>query len=288
MAACKTDKENIGFTRCNALMSLPQQMIETPPDFKLTPAQAADPLVWQALLLDAKSKRGYLWPEFASVEDVSEDAIYEETALTDIAVRDGKYRYRVGIAKDLCTHKAMYTHRGSGMRIFIKDNKNQLNGTEDADGNIRGFRLALLHTEKLKVSDGSVASKSPIYIVLADNSELDERGVIIDGSFINTLSPLTDVTILVNALLTDSDTIVVAVSAVCDGTPISGLVKADFTVKTPAGVTQSILTVVETDDGVYTLTATTSFVTGTVNLVSAGTLTVEGFESVKAVTVTIP
>lgn len=285
---CIVIKKNLGLSKCDDLPQMPRGMITTPASFSLTAAQAADPDLALAALQDAikngLAARAYLWPKFVGMEDASEEAVYEETPLADIAVRDGKYRWRFHIKKSMCLHKAMFSHRGSGDRVFLLDNKNQLFGTELSNGNIAGFTMSLLHTEKLKISDGSVATKSPIYVVLEDTEEIDESGVLFDGNFVRELVPLTDVNLTVSN--PTSGGFNVTVKRACDGVPVSGLVKADF-VGTGIG---SISTVTETSSGsgVYAFVPTTVFADGSVNLVAAADLSIDAYESTGAATVNVP
>jgi len=115
---CGQDVQNIGVSKCNKILQLPRGILEAPPNHKFTAAELADPELFKAavlaLLYGPKGSRGYLWPFFVAFENVSEAAIYQETALADIKVRDGKYRLRFSMTLDICLHRAMYTHRSSG------------------------------------------------------------------------------------------------------------------------------------------------------------------------------
>src|SRR6187551_1561539 len=128
---CVVIVKNLGKTKCTKLPGMIRGMIETPAGFSITPEDAVTADAWQDLLKDVVADRGYLWPFFVGYEDVSEEPVYEEGALADILVRDGKYKFRFMIKQDLCLHKAMFTHRGTGMRVFLIDDKNQIIGTED-------------------------------------------------------------------------------------------------------------------------------------------------------------
>jgi hypothetical protein len=287
--SCVT-KENLGKSICTNLPQLPRGMFTVPEDFEATPTEAIDPAFWQAAMKDAKAVRIYLWPFFVQFDDASEAAVYEETPLSDLTVRDGKYRFRPYVKQDLCLHRAMYTHRANGGRVIWVDVAGNLFGTEKENGNFTGYLISNLNTEKLVISNGTVSSKSPIYVVQADNRELDAHGVMYDASaFINTLQRLTDVKLtLVGAIAADS--FQVQVSQVCDGQGVSGLAKEDFLYKkTSDGTRQNLLAATEDPDteGLYTLT-NAAFVDGTINLVSAATLTIDAYESVGAVAVNVP
>lgn len=288
---CGEDKQNLGVSKCNKILQLPRGFLEVPPGFFFTPAQMADADLFKAAVLDLlygpSGQRGYLWPFAQTFENVSEAAVYQETPLSDLKVRDGKYRFRMGFAVDLCLHKAMYTHRSSGGKSawYILDIEDDLYGTLDTNGNLYGFVSSLVNTEKLVISDGSIATTSPLYIVLRNNKDLDLRGGRTDGSVLNLIQPLTDATLTVVGTPTATK-IVISVLVSCDGTPVNGLDVADFIKLTALGVSQTITSITEAN-GVYTLNGT-GFTTGTVDLDTPDTLTVPGYESDGPVTVTIP
>lgn len=276
---CNTIKKPLGVTRCNKLPAMPKTMITTALGFKFTAAQVASPALMeaalQAAILAGQATRVHVWPNFVSFENISEEPVYEETPLAFIPVRDGNYRFRFGIKQSLCLHKAMFSHRASSGRAFLFDVENQLVGTTDSDGNFMGFTIQLLHTEKLMISDGTVSTKSPIVLALADNKELDESGGIVDAPFVNTVSRLTEVTLtIVSASETE---IVVTVEVTCDGTPVNGLVAADFVLLDEDGDAQTITGASE-EDGTYTLTGA-GLVDGTLNLDEPADLSVQAYEA---------
>jgi hypothetical protein len=289
--SCETNKSNLGLSKCKSLPQLPRGIITTPANFKVPAATAADPAALQTYLENAvkagKANRIYLWPFFVGFENVSEETIYEENALADMLVRDGKYRYRFHIKESLCLHKAMFTHRQQSERVFIIDVENQIFGTELSNGDFAGFSVSLFNVEKLMVNDGTVSTKTPIYLVLQDSKEVDEKGMLIKASFLSTLTRLVDVKLTVSNVLAGS--LKVSVNAVCDGTPVSGLVLADFLLTTTAGAAQAPSAVVEDTNvpGLYTLTRA-ALADGFVDLVAAANLSVPGYESVGKVVVDVP
>lgn len=284
---CIQDVANLGLIKCNKLPQMPKLLIETPPDFFLTPADAVDPTVWQTKLKLAKGARIYLYPEADNFEDKSEAAVYETTPLSVIAVRPGRYQYMFQYAKSLCYHKAMFTHKGKGNRFFILDIENQLFGMLNSDGNFQGFTSGLVNMEKLIMSNGTVATKSPLFLVLADSTEVDLSGVLIDGTFVNNLFPLTDVDL--TEIVQTAASVKISVLTSCDNTPVLGLVAADFTfVKASDGTAQATDTVTDNGDGTYTFDPTTAYVDGSINLVAASALSLDAYESTGAVVINIP
>lgn len=282
--ACLNGQDNIGKSSCKKLPQLIKGMITTPDDFSLTFVEAASATAWQAALLAARTSRIYLWPTAISIESVPEEAVYEDTPLATIAVRDGRYRFRFSFRENLQLHKAMYSHKNFSGRVFFIDNENKIIGTELTDGKFAGFSLDLLNSEKLMFNDGSASSKTPVYVSLEDNRELDESGAMVSGTFLKTLVPLTTVDLTVNTATASN--INVSVKSSLDLEGVLGLVVADFVLKTSAGAAQTITAVTDNEDGTYDLAGTT-LVSGTLNLVAASVLSVKGYESAGAVTVTI-
>lgn len=291
-AECNVVKKNLGLSRCNKLPAMPRCMISTPAGFYFTPAQIADEDAFQtaleAALLAGIATRIYLWPLFKGFENVSEEAIYENTPLATLRVRDGQYRFRAMISENLCLHKAMYTHRANSGRVFIYDLENQLLGTEDADGNFMGFTITLLNTEKFMISDGSVSTKSPIYICLADNKELDRDGVILDSDIahvINTVNRLADINLTIVSATTT--VITVDVKQSCDGTGIEGLLTADFLLTDNDNGASHAVTAAPhaTIAGRYTLTGV-AYEASSLTLRPPSTLTAKNYEVEAAVAVT--
>lgn len=283
MADCSVVLKNLGLSQCNKLPGLIKGMITTPRTFSLSQVDALDVTKWQDAILAAAGARIYLWPNFRDFKDSSEKAVYEETPLSSLKVRDGRYRFEVSVKESLCVHKAMFTHSGNAtQRVFLLDTQNQIIGSLDANGNVVGFDVELLNVEKMMFSDGKVSTKTPIYLVLSDNLELDQNGIIVDGSsIVPNLIRLTDVDIAQVGSATTS-LIKVTVKTTCDGINVEGFAAADFQVYSSAGVQRTISTVTYAN-GVYSLNSSAAFTVGDyVDLKAASALTIEGYESTGA------
>jgi hypothetical protein len=280
MPDCVILKKNLGISKCNSLPELIKGMITTPAGFFLTPTNALLQAQWQAALLASASNRIYLWPRFKMFENVSEDAVYEENELSSLKVRDGRYRFKVSVRESLCLHKAMFTHSGNAsQKVFFIDNENQIIGTTE-NGNFVGFDIELLNVEKLKFNDGKVSTKTPIYVVLSDNKEMDLNGTIVNtNGFVNALFSIVDVDVTQVGSATTS-LIRVTVKATCDGTSVDGLVAADFSVVSSGGTVRTISTVTQATDGTYSINSAAAFTVGDiVNIRAASLLSIPGYES---------
>lgn len=283
-------KENIGLSSCNKLPQMPRGWFTTPEDFVIPAAtiasgEAAILTYLQNAMLDDYEDRIYFWPLFKSVELQNEDAQYEETPLADMAVRDGKYRMRAFFKENICFHKKAYSHRANGGRIIFLDNENQLNGKEKTNGDFAGFLMSLINSEKLVLNDGSVSTKTPVYVVLANSKEWDKTGAILTLDNVDDLIRLIDVTITVISATTT--VITFTVTATCDGTSITGLAAADFTLTDDDDGASHAVGVLAYNSTTkrYTLTGT-AFEASKLNLKAPSALSIQAYESTGQVQVT--
>jgi hypothetical protein len=267
-------KKNFGKSRCNTLPNLPSGMITTDDDVVIPAATLADSALLLAFLNEQiLLGKAWYWPPFASFENISQEAVYEDSPLAYLPVIDGNYRFRFGISENICIHKAMYSHRSLNQgRVIIIDKKKQFLLTELSNGDGAGLSMQMLHTEKFLFNDGSVSTKSPVLVALQDNLEIDSNGFMVVFPFVSQLYRIVDVEITLDEV--SSGELIVTVAAHCDGTPILGLITADFLFLDEDGNEVS-LTAAEEGEGVYTLTGT--FVDGTLNLVPADELSIQAY-----------
>lgn len=288
MADCAIKLSNLGLSKCNLLPALIKGMITTPKAFSITAANALLTAQWQNALLLSPALRIYFWPLFKGFKDNSEKTVYEENELASLKVRDGKYRFGFEIKESLCVHLAMQTHSGNqAKRVFFIDTENNIIGTtNDKGATFQGFDIELLNAEKLLFSDGKVSTKSPVYVVLTDNKELDVYGMMVASVPLSaTLNRLTDVDLKQVGNL--AATIVqCTVKASCDGTSIDGLVQADFSIKTPAGVLHAITACAQDPvTGIYSLTSATAIVTDILSIVGPSVLSIQAYEATGTVAI---
>lgn len=281
---CITDEANVGASACKQFPQALESIIKTPSDFTITAADAADVANWQNAVVEAAGARIHVFPLAYDFENLSEEATRSSSNLgKEVTTRLGQYRFRLLFRENLELHKAIYSHLGSGGRVFLIDINKKLISTSDDDGvTLKGFSLDQFMPEKIQFGDGSTPSLSPVYISLSNNEELDVNGHQIKFSTqLIALKPLIDVKLAVVGAPSDT-TVVISVKSALDNTPVKGLLTADF-VETLGG---SAITWVDNGDGTYTGTGTT-LTTGTIDLRAADLLTVKAYESTGPVTVTI-
>lgn len=289
MPDCLVLKKNLGLSKCNLLPGLIKGMITTPRGFSITAANALLVAQWQNALLTSPALRIYFWPLFKEFVDNSEKTVYEENELASLKVRDGKYRFEFAIKESLCLHKAMQSHAGNASsRAFLIDTDNNIIGTTNDNGvTFVGLDLELLNPEKLKFSDGKVSTKSPIYVVLSDNKEMDVNGMIVAAIPLSAnLNRLTDVDVKEVGNIT-ATIVQCTVKVSCDGTSVDGLVQADFSIKTAAGVVHAITACAQDPvTGIYSLTSATAVAGDILTIVGPAALSIQAYESTGPVVLT--
>jgi hypothetical protein len=289
-------KKNLGLIKCDKLPQMIKGMIETPANWKLTPIQmateSAAKTAIQAAIKTGVANRVYLWPSFTGFENASTEAAYDETTISNLVADQGKYGFVFHVSRNMCLHKAMFSHNGQGSRFILVDKEDNLFLTELSDGSGAGFLAGLLNVEKLMIGDGSVATKTPIRLILKNHNEINKRGMMLPASYIDELIPLTDVDVTIKESPSVSTSgFDVEVKTSCDGTPVSGLVTADFAVTTTAGSAQANVVVAETPagSGNYRFTKSSgTYEDGFVNLVAASALTIDAYESTGPATLNVP
>lgn len=283
-------KRNIGSnSKLNKLPKLYKYMIEVPDNFELSEADIATAAALKTALETkikaAYASRIYLFPPIFKTEDKSQDVAYDESPLGIDDVYDGQYRYLFHFSKNMFTHKDLASHylKNEG-RVILIDLENSIELTQKTNGKYTAQSVALLKAQKMNKSDGSKSTTSVMYLCLADNKEWDERGILIDGSsVVRELAPLVDVSItLADGDAFDAAGFKVNVKVESDGTPLSGLVVADFIKLIADGITtEAILSAAENANvpGEYNIIPTVTFADGTLKLRAASALTVSPYEN---------
>lgn len=281
LEVCVDNKKNIGKSRCNKLPGPPSWMIVTPDTFSLTDANlltaTALKTALQTAIKAAKVSRIYKFPTFSRVERDDLAAAYVKSIHGSRRAHNGRSGFRIFISKSLCAHKAMYSHNyvDEG-RVIMGDVFGNILLVKGSDGNYRGQRIGLLNVENLMLAVADDVTETPISLDLADPNELNDAGYLFNAAQVySELEPLTDVDLTVEVSV-DPTELTVTVRNACDGTYIAGLVQADFSILTNAGVAQVPTSFSPTTDGdgnpIYKLTKSTNFVDGTVNLVAAASI----------------
>jgi hypothetical protein len=256
-------------------------MIETPDGFKIPKAtvlEGADAIhaFLNTAALVAGSTRIFKYPDFQGMEPANKAETLEDTVYGILDVDPGNYRWNFMIRENMCVHKALYAHKRYNGRVIIIDHLGQYWFTELSNGDYAGLRIQILYPKMMMPNDGSVASKSPFLLGLKNNIDFDKNGQLVDMEGLDgEMYRIIDVAITVNSAT--SSKITVSVDVDCDGTGVEGLVLADFVKKAANGTIQTITSINSLGDGVYELNGV-GFTDGTIELVSAATLSIKPYE----------
>lgn len=295
MEVCGITKKNLGTGQCNDLPQILRRHILTGDDFVATKAEIESRTFWQEQIALGNA---YYFPAYSDVpEYIGTESTFRDNPVNYSKVIAGRYRWRVKIEKNLCFHKAANSHSGRGGRVWIVDGANRTFGTyvgdnESGVATYAGFSMDLFDAENLMFNDGTNPTESPFVIALSDPNEINNAVYGAYGfntAFIGVLQPLTDV--VLEIIEADASEIVLQAYLACDGTPVSGLVLADYTVVDDAGDPVTFAGGTESPAGTYTLTSSAAFASGDViDLVAPTAIEVyplSAYEGIP-VTVTIP
>lgn len=293
MGDCNQVKLNMGPSQCNKLPGRLVSHLSTPENFSIPLATmklgAAAVLAYiNAATLASQATRAFKFPDYVSFENISKEAAYEDTVYTYTDVDPGQARMRVAIRENICTHKALYTHKAYSGRTIFFDHLGQIFGTEKSDKSLAGFRINLLNPEPWIWNDGTVASKSPMIISLKSQLEINGKGLLYDFEGLDgEIYRIIDLEIE-QQLGTTASKVKIRVTSECDGTGIEGLLSTDFIFKKSSdGSTQTIATRDDLGNGYYDLNGT-AFVDGPLTMKPASTLSIKPYELLETFIVDIP
>jgi hypothetical protein len=276
-------KANLGQNRDQIMPGFIIGMITTPTNFKISSANLQSDTLIQASLqalinAPSKSNRGYFWPLFKKVDNISKESVYDENLLGKIPVYDGVYNFKCYLYEGIAFHDTIWTHRGGNMRVFLLDNQNLIWGMDDDTGGFQGYTVGNINTEKLNISDGKNASYSVIDLSLSNNLELDRDGIAYSAKNVGFLTRLAELNVAQIGNTTATAMVIKVTTQ--DGIGLTGLVAADFILNTAAGVAVTITsaTPVATNQGAYTLAGTTFAATNVLTLRPVGSFSISGYE----------
>lgn len=275
---CDQQRANMGLYKCSNLPDLVKGFIWTPDDFFMPKATEQSVLAWQDAIFNPVNRIFY-WPPFVKLDILNTEASYEDTPFAMLPSNDGQYRFRGYIYQNMQVHRNMQTHNGPGGRIIPITKKNKLWVSRDLDGDVIGAKLAMLNAEKFDLADGSKSTTSPVFLALEDPADLDLYGDLIDGGFLKSIVRIVDV--VITKFSAAANLIVVDVKVYGDGTPVVGLLAADFIIYDADGSTAHAISSVTphaTILGRYSIVGVGFVTNGFITLRDAQQLTIDGYE----------
>ena len=282
---CKTGRKNTGIQDLCDDISAIQSFILMPGGFTADVEDIRDVDFWNSLVHETPSKRAYPFPQIFSMTDNSEDTVFEEGALGNLFVRDGKIQLQFMIGSSRYKHEAMKSHSRGKYDVILIDKDGRGQAIRTQDGKVAGMPLQQFVVERLQMNDGTgAATKTLVTMIFADAEGWQKSPYVITGSdWLKSLTGLIDIDLSVTNPTIAGFTLTAKVHKA--GDPFNADID-ELVVKNSSGVVQTI-TSVTVENGVHTVNATLTAGTYTVNLKAPADMKTKGYESTGAVEFTV-
>ena len=132
--------------------------------------------VWQQAMNDGNITPLHYIKE---VQPQDQETEYQES-IQDFSYRTfkGKYRHRLNYVWTLDKHKLVELMSGGSLPVFHYDRNNNISGTSNGSGGVKGFTTTRIVLEKMIQATQSDPAFSPLDIEYKDSDELNVNGVI--------------------------------------------------------------------------------------------------------------
>ena len=230
---------------------------------------------------------------FAVVDEVedksSERQEYEASSGNSYTTRDAISGMRPVFTLSAYEFVNYLSFDNKQVRIFEFDHKEFLKGCklDGSSDKFAGFATQRFDVEnRTRPTDSSSVVQTPISIKYANPNEYRENIMIMDDmSFLENVNSLLDVAIIA----TDEAVSGVTIQALVDatGSPVIGLVLADFQILDDTGTEVTPDGVTDNADGTYAVLAELTAGTYTVGLQKPSDMTTEGYEELAKAEITI-
>lgn len=232
-------------------------------------ADANDALVladWETKMKLPKNQRAYLCPLFDSIEDISTEDVYVDGLQGKRLSEKGKIGFKAMISVNKFLALNLQGFNGKDIDVVLFDESSSLIGKTTNGTDFDGIS-ATVRFETQKLAAAGELMMQPVTVTFKDSDDWSFRGAVLEPMNETPFwNPQTDVDGVYDVALTVTNPAVtgfkVAVNKKSIDTKIttsgvSGLVKADFILKSALGVVKTITTVEESDViGVYDIIAT--------------------------------
>lgn len=292
---CNTGGSNTGRPKCRGNYGRDYFYILVPPSAEIADQSTAETeSTWTDAIENDEASRWYPLPPFYRYEPSREDFVYSQGDFgKKVPVRAG---HPDGIAYyerlPICFTKSLRDFNDQVWKAYVVTEEGYIKGYSEAGTKFEPMNV-FVHFEEEMPATADEVSLVKLRIYLTEAWQWHDYGAVIYPPGAATswdprdLEGLLDVDVTINSSAADS--LVVDVAATCDDQAITGLVAADFTVLDGSDETQAIDSVTEssTVDGRYTLTPSTTFAAGTVNLKEPSAMTTDGYQTGSAASLTI-
>jgi hypothetical protein len=282
---CQTRVKNTGISQFCADMGAIAGYILTPPDFSLPEADARTKSNWESAIADERGSRIYPFPQVLGMTDNSEDTQFEELALGNVFIRDGKYNLQFMHESSRYKNAVLKSHSLQSVGVLFIDLQGRVHGIKTSDGEIKALNLQQFVVEKPTLNNGSDAAYKSRVTMIFVGEEFESNPAVLAGLDFNPLDleGLTDVDLEVVGTPSGTE-IQVQINSAFTGDPVN-FELSDFEKTDSSGASETIDSVTA-EDGLHTITGT-SFTTGQLNLVKPSEMTTTGYESTGPVEITI-
>jgi len=261
---CGTNAGNTGLQDCAENFGYFAKFVIVPNGTEFaTQTDALDETDWITLLNKIKSERGYPTPETVTIELDQEATVYQELiAGKREFVRNGKDRFKVMFeAISMHNHKELQKHNNRNLlSVYIVTSNGYILGYSLDGVKMLPLQVDELTFEKMAFSDGDTRTRSSMSIVFSDSDQWNKYGVWVAPAKKTTLSwdPIAEIVgvkdVSITATATTGTGLTATVLGTSDMKPVTGLVTADFSLKTAAGVVVTVTGSTDNGDGTYAIT----------------------------------
>lgn len=289
--SCTGSIENLGKCDCNQIITTPEYLAFTTAAFEFATRTAAETQAnWQTGI-QAKS----VFPLGQVLEQASSDT--EDGTFTSanghvtIPTSKGKWVKTYFFQHTVFLMRKLNSLNGKSGRLILFDGAGNGLGTTPDGTKFKGIYVKNIRVGKPMLPD----TKDDVMRigVTFEFSNLDEytsEFAAISVDFADELNGLLDATVTYVSSNVAKTEHTVTVAKLCDGSAVTGLVAADFTISDDTPTVESIVSVAEssTVPGTYVITtAALGADNYTVNLVAPSAMTTDGYESTGAASFTI-
>jgi hypothetical protein len=285
---CATRRKNTGIAGlCQDIGPLSGYII-TPYNWETTEANALLKATYDTAISAAEGLRIYPFPPAVAMTDNSEDTVFEELALGNLFVKDGKVNLMFMHESSRYKHEALKSHTLQKVGVILIDQQGRLHGVREGE-KFQAIKLQQFVVGRLNINDGAgIATKTSVTMIFADTNKWETSPAVVAGLdwSPNDLQGLIDVNLI--AGVSTGSALRVTIKSDKSGDPFTAIV-GDFVVKNPAGVVQTITSVTPPVNGLHVLNFTTPLTAAvySVDLLPPATMVTKGYESTGPVSITI-
>ena len=269
---CTADSALLGLGRaaCGKVLGYDKRFFLTKPTFSFASAAAAKlEANWDAGI---DSKDIFPFPEVQELESQNVEATFYETpAGSTFKTKTEKRKTQYKFIESIGTHAAMKSYSDREWNVFFITEKGYLRGNMQSNGTVKGLPISnfFVNAQETATIDSN-PEQTPVVMEFEDVDDWDRdyyAAKISDSFLLNLAAPYE---LFLNPVVGTAGTTVVFIINVrtVDNVAVDGLLVGDFVLKDATGtaVTIDSATADGTIEGKYTVTATDTMTSGTIEI----------------------